>query len=312
MSIRTRIPRLITMTTAAAGLGLAGAACVPLKTPPAPPAPPPLAEHVETFAFIGDPQEWVVPPGVTQATFDIRGGRGGGTSYFTDAGSSPARAIATLPLTPGETVHVYVGSAGYTDDANGCDIAWGGFNGGGDGGRAHGWTGGGGGGGATDIRRGGDTLAHRVLVAGGGGGAGAGNLALGHGGDGGVPVAEPGEDGTTPGVEGGYPATLNAWGGGGWGDPSPSADGDQGGLGQGGAGGGDLNGCPDAGAFYGGGGGGGGYYGGGGGGADADPGPGEKHAGGGGGGSSYGPPGTVFQTGTGGGVHGVVTITYLV
>ena len=298
-----RIVRLASAAAVAAGLGLA-AGCVPLKEAPPPEQPPALQQHVVAFDYTGGQQQWVVPAGVAQAEFDARGAEGGGTVWSHFAGWG-ARAVATVPLTPGETVYVYVGGAGVTaDNAGVCSSLPGGFNGGGAGGRGIGVGRGGSGGGATDIRRGGFTLAHRVLVAGGGGGSGFGNLSLGQGGAGGDPAGELGEDGTND-------AFVTGGGGGG------QAFGGAGGLGGGGdaigalggTGGGEGAGCP-GGPFYSGGGGGGGYFGGGGGGADADPDPGAVNAAGGGGGSSFGPVGTEYPY-CACDDHGEVTITYL-
>ena len=316
MRLRTRILR---PTLPAAGVAARGlTACVPFKTAPPPPnvaTRPPQGGpglQIETFEYTGGPQQWVVPAGVTEAVVIVQGARGGGTVSWPSHAGLGARATATLATTPGATVHVYVGGAGNHDGAAICDIALGGYNGGGLGGRAPGFSGGGGGGGASDIRLGGSTLVHRALVAGGGGGSGFGNDGYGSGGWAGDPDATGGNGGTTPLVEGGDPATQAAWGGFGWGNPTPSADGDRGDFGEGGAGGGDLLGCPDPdGVFYAGGGGGGGYWGGGGGGGDAGPVPGQAWAGGGGGGSSYGPPGTIFEAGVGTG-DGQVIIKYFV
>jgi glycine rich protein len=104
----------------------------------------PASATTQTFAYTGVAQTWVVPPGVTQATFDLRGASGG---------ANGGRATASIPLTPGESVQVNVGGSGSS----------GGFNGGGQSEVSPG-------GGATDIRIGGTALTDRVLVAGGGGG----------------------------------------------------------------------------------------------------------------------------------------------
>jgi len=64
-----------------------------------------------------------------------------------------------IPVTPGETLYIYVGQQPTT--------ITGGFNGGGNGEGA-----GKGGGGGTDVRQAGTALASRVVVAGAGGGAG--------------------------------------------------------------------------------------------------------------------------------------------
>ncbi len=121
----------------------------------------PAAAHAatETFVYTGAAQSWTVPADVTSATFELFGGEGRGGSVLRRGGKG-ARVVATIAVTPGETLGVYVGGAGLE--------AGPGFNGGGAGG-----AGVGSGGGATDIRRGGAALANRILVAGGGGGAGA-------------------------------------------------------------------------------------------------------------------------------------------
>jgi len=110
---------------------------------------------VETFAFTGGVQNWVVPTGVTSITVDVYGADGHGAQGL------GGRVQATHPVTPGETLYLYVGGAG-TETT-------GGFNGGGSAGSKNDH---GGGGGASDIRRGGTTLYDRIIVAGGGGGTG--------------------------------------------------------------------------------------------------------------------------------------------
>jgi hypothetical protein len=120
--------------------------------------------------------DWVVPSGVTSATFDLSGASGAGTggvlavSYGGDGGKT----IGTIAVTPGETLKINVGGA-----------PPGGTNGGGYGGASSQDCSvvdlgnqqclGAGGGGASDVRQGGTALANRVLVAGGGGGAGGHN-----------------------------------------------------------------------------------------------------------------------------------------
>jgi hypothetical protein len=173
-----------------------------------------------------------------------------------------------LPVTPGETLYVEVGSDGL--DASPEIGGFGGFNGGGNGADQAG-----GGGGASDVRiqprPSGDSpfsLNSRLIVAagGGGGGAGTGTSAGGNGGSAGS------DGGTANGATGG--ATGSTTGGGiGCGGVC------NGGLGVGGSGSVGL-------AGSGGGGGGGGYYGGGGGFTNAT-----DTGGGGGGGSSLLPPG---------------------
>jgi hypothetical protein len=110
-----------------------------------------------TFAFTGAPQLFVVPACVFEINATVSGAQGG--SNWVNNDNFGGEYTGTIPVTPGETLWVYVGGQPNT-------IA-GGYNGGG-GGEAAGK----GGGGATDIRRAGNTLNDRVLVAGGGGGAG--------------------------------------------------------------------------------------------------------------------------------------------
>jgi len=231
------------------------------------------ATKTETFDYTGAAQTWTVPPGITEATFDLYGAQGAGfaaTSEF--APGLGGRATATITLTPGASIEVNVGGSGVV----------GGFNGGGTS------AGIGSGGGASDIRVGGTAPADRVLVAGGGGGAG--QTACGgqsvHGGAGGGATGGPGSAGA-----GGCGAPVGGGGtqieGG-----SATAPATAGGFGTGGSAG-------AAGA----GGGGGGWFGGGGGGVGAGV------SGGGGGGSGHGPAGTTFETGVRSG-NGLVTVSY--
>ena len=244
----------------------------------------------EVFTYTGAPEQWVVPAGVTSITVDARGAAGG-VGFAGGAGGLGGRVEATLAVSPGDTVHVYVGEGGALH-------AVGGFGGGGNGevGSASAY-GGGSGGGATDLRLNGTALADRVVVAGGGGGAGAdGCSAQGlFGGAGGGTTGAEGAQGNlcvcAPSGGGGTPAAGGAKGSWACGGNCNSTDGT---LGNGG------NSSSSCGGTTGGGGGGGGYYGGGGGGLGA-----------GGGGSSYTDPAATgvvhtqaFQPG-----DGEVTIT---
>src|SRR3954468_6375218 len=109
---------------------------------------------VRDFNYTGAAQSWTVPKGVTSATFDLYGANGM-SGVTPSEPSQGARYRSTSRVTPGETLMIYVGGAGYK----------GGFNGGGYGGP----DGLGSGGGATDVRRG-NAVTDRLLVAGGGGG----------------------------------------------------------------------------------------------------------------------------------------------
>jgi Glycine rich protein/RTX calcium-binding nonapeptide repeat (4 copies) len=248
--------------------------------------PASAATTTVTFNYTGAAQTWTVPAGVTEATFDLYGAQGGGSSQPAFAPGLGGRATATITVTPGASIQVNVGGRGMVS-STGTGGA-GGFNGGGDG--ATGAGVGDGGGGASDIRLGGTEPANRVLVAGGGGGDGSticgssSNSAAGGAGGGSF-----GGDG------GGCSATVVGGGGGtqntGGSATSPATNGD---FGVGGNGGGAAT--PNG--LAGGGGGGGGWWGGGGG-----------LGGGGGGGSGHGPAGTVFATGVRSG-DGLVTVTY--
>lgn len=260
-------------------------------------------EVTEEFEFIGTPQTWTVPSGVTSATFILwgaSGGSGSGVSFAPNApGGKGARLEATLPVVPGEKYLLYVGGA-----APGGGIEAGGYNGGGGGsysGNVHDL--GGGGGGASDIRIS-ASLTDRLLVAGGGGGGGGNGAGDGPSSGGGAPGGAGGDSGS-PGEDGLDERDGIGLGGGGGGAGTASTGGTGGAAGAGSFGmfdgspgipgefglGGHL---PDSGISRSasGGGGGGGYYGGGSGGIS-----GENRTtgfsgggGGGGGGSSYAAP----------------------
>ncbi len=230
------------------------------------------AQVTTTFNFTGGVQTFTIPPGVTSVDVTAQGGMGGDNAgvSMSDRPGYGGCVSATLAVTPGTVLSIYVGGVGgnSTTSAGGP----GGYNGGGNGALGYSPYAGGGGGGASDIRMGGVALANRVIVAGGGGGAG-GNYFLpaidyDRGGDGGGTTGEAGSDGGTVGAGGG---------GGGGGPLSGGGPGSYAGWGTGTSGVSGIGGA--AGAPSGGGGGGGGYFGGGGG-----------SWGGGGGGSNYTDP----------------------
>ena len=218
-----------------------------------------------TFTCPTTTTTWTVPAGVTSILVDVQGASGGtaGTGLGATTPGKGGRTQATLAVTPGQVLNIYIGGTGGNGNLFG---AAGGFNGGGST-SGYGTWGGGGGGGASDIRIGGVALANRVIVGAGGGGAGYDG--------GGCTGDQPGGDGG--GVSGasvttcigyitgflGYPGvtlsgggTAGAGGVGGWINGSVYPAGNPGTLGNGGKNnnGGGI-----------GGGGGGGYYGGGGG-----------------------------------------------
>ena len=210
-----------------------------------------------TFSYTGSVQTFTVPTCVFSINVDVLGGKGGNNSSY--LGGNGGRVQATIPVTPGEVLQIFVGADGVNTSVSNPPV----YNGGGgvysyvSGGTA------GTGGGATDIRRAPYGNADRLVVSGGGGGGGY-ITAGGHGG------GLTGQDGVP------YPSWPNSGGKGG----SQIAGGaagiaccscptytTAGAIAQGGNGSGDG---------AGGGGGGGGYYGGGG-----------SCFAGGGGGSSY-------------------------
>jgi hypothetical protein len=133
-----------------------------------------------------------VPTGVTKITVTANGARGNegvgdgasGAEYDLPGGLG-GRVTATITVRPGENLTIFVGGSGRHR----------GFNGGGTGQLRFGH-----GGGASDVWQGGDTLGHRVIVAGGGGGGGAvgycesTSCGYGMGGDGGMGGGREGEE----------------------------------------------------------------------------------------------------------------------
>ena len=253
------------------------------------------------FGPTGAAQTWTVPAGVTEATFDVSGARGGQSvpAPASQPGGMGGTATATISVSAGSTYQLVVGGAGIRTSA--------GFNGGGVGGAPGGAAAGGGGGGASDVRSGSCAatlacgLADRILVAGGGGGGGTSAFAQAIGGNGDHPTGDSGSLSVDcdENCVGGGGSQSEGGAGGTSEDIRGATDGMDGALGQGGAGG---NGGDANGGGLPGGGGGGGYYGGGGGGVTGAVG------GGGGGGSSFGPAQATF--GESQLVDGQITVSY--
>src|SRR5690606_29001240 len=122
-----------------------------------------------SFSYTGGQQTWVVPPGVTSIDVDVVGASGGNSSgsYGTNAGGKGGRVQATLSVTPGQTLYIYVGGQGSGISSGSVS---GGYNGGGQAYSSSTSYGAASGGGASDIRIGGTALNNRYIVAGGGGG----------------------------------------------------------------------------------------------------------------------------------------------
>jgi len=245
-------------------------------------------------------QDFVVPAAVCSVNIVALGAAGGAGLGDPSDGRAGGTADATISVTPGETLHVFVGGKGGdfvpAGLGHGPFGGLGGLNGGGDAGDQSSGSPanpGGGGGGASDVRQGGTALGNRIVVAGGGGGGGGTGRSLdARGGTGGGTTGDAGL-----GVEGGGGGTQSTPGGG-------AGGGATGGVGVGGAG--------ASGAQSSGGGGGGGFFGGGGGGTALilNPTPGQVGSGG-GGGSGFTPDGTGLTLGGGNpGSDGQVTISY--
>ncbi|HEY2474013.1 MAG TPA: glycine-rich protein [Candidatus Cybelea sp.] len=257
------------------------------------------AHGAKTFNYTGGEQRFKVPSGITQLTVMASGASGASQNvgYCLYSGGNGGVLKATIPVTSGERLSIFVGGEGSGASSDCSPGTAGGFNGGGNGGKGCCEADGTGGGGASDVREGGDALANRILVAGGGGGGGVGvpiyYNSEGTGGPGGGRVGGPGTGGY--GVRGhtcyivgygGKGGTQTAGGRGGrrGHDGCGGPHGYRGHFGAGGNGGGYAS---TSGLSGGGGGAGGGYYGGGGGGAGGFATSGIGGGGGGGGGSSY-------------------------
>jgi hypothetical protein len=154
----------------------------------------------QEYNYTGGTQTFNVPLCVTKVTLEVWGGQGGGANCcdgsVQDDGGKGGYSKGTLAVTPGQALGIYVGGKGVT-------VGAGGWNGGGQGGQY-----GAGGGGASDVRAGGTSLNHRVIVAGGGGGGNCGCPDHGTGGAGGGTNGSTGSGSHTPGGGG----TQNAGG----------------------------------------------------------------------------------------------------
>lgn len=142
-------------------VGCGGSQSVSVTAPVVGPAGGALKQHSYTFNFTGTEQTFKVRQRVKSITVDAYGG---GTNEVQPRGKTEqafgGRTQATLPVTPGETLYVFVGGDGTT-----------GYNGGGSSGGGGGYCspGRGFGAGAADVREHGDGLSNRILVAGGAG-----------------------------------------------------------------------------------------------------------------------------------------------
>ena len=226
-----------------------------------------------TFSASGNAaQTWVVPAGENYVHIIASGGDGAGVGLNPIVSAGAAAVVTTsLYVTPGDTLAIYVGSAGFHGTGNG-----GGGTGGwgyGTGGNGNGYGSGGGGGSTAIVDQ---TTGVVLVVAGGGGGGGREN-----GGSGGVGGQSNGGGGAGSGAGSGA-GGANGTGGGG-------ANAGTGGFNGGGGNGSASSPCDQYSGCAAAGGGGGAGYGGGGGGAN----------GGGGAGGSYSASSTVTWTNDG-------------
>ena len=83
-----------------------------------------LHRYSRTFRYTGARQNFTVPTGVTRVTVEALGASGGAAG---DPGGLGGMVTATIPVTPGESLDIYVGGAG-------SKYGGGGYNGGGSGG----------------------------------------------------------------------------------------------------------------------------------------------------------------------------------
>src|SRR5690242_9780006 len=79
----------------------------------------------QTFNYTGAQQTFTVPAGITSIHVNMYGAKGG-DGQNAGTGGSGGRVQADYPVTPGQTIYVFVGGAG----ANCAVCATGGFNGG--------------------------------------------------------------------------------------------------------------------------------------------------------------------------------------
>jgi glycine rich protein/type IX secretion system substrate protein/Big-like domain-containing protein/PKD domain-containing protein len=209
------------------------------------------------FNYTGSQQSWTVPLGVWSVNIDAQGASGGLNSdlsgIYVDSPGHGARVQATLAVTPGRVLNVFVGGQGGMALPAVGGAA--GYNGGGNG-NTNGSFGAGAGGGASDIRVGGIAATNRLIVAGGGGGAGLDCGAFfDNGGDGGGLTGADGVDNCTGGAANGGGGSQTGNGVGGICSGCPGSNGNAGVNEVGGDGGASSAGAGGGGGFFGGGGG---------------------------------------------------------
>ena len=155
------------------------------------------------YSYSGAMTTYGVPVGCTQVAITAAGAQGGGNSVINNylaGGGLGGLVTATVNVTSGATLDVFVGGQGSTNLTGSVASSAGGWNGGGAGGYDNAGTfgyDGGGGGGATDVSTSSTLNSSTILVcAGGGGGAGLNSTTINYdrGGGGGNLTGENGYD----------------------------------------------------------------------------------------------------------------------
>lgn len=159
-----------------------------------------------TFDYGVIPRTWTVPSGgLSNVSFTIRGGAGGGATSSSRVQTHGADFSGTIAsLVGGEQVHVYVAQKGHCLQSGVWGGSWGGGGSGQNGSCA--------GGGSTDIRIGGTSAGFKKIVAGGGGGV-SGAMGCPTGGT--YPGCAHGQDanGASAGARGYWHTAPVCWGG---------------------------------------------------------------------------------------------------
>ena len=175
-------PGLASVTSSTFGVGVAGSgACAQTfsNTSFVTVTGPVAGVCTITFDWGVIPRIWTVPSGgLSNVSFTIRGGAGGGATSGSRVENRGAEFSGTIAsLNGGEPVYVYVAQKGHCLSSG--TAVWGGSWGGGGAGNNGACAGGG----STDIRIGGITAGFKKIVAGGGGGASGCSLPCYHGQD---------------------------------------------------------------------------------------------------------------------------------
>ncbi len=134
-----------------------------------------VSANAQTVTFStpsNSPVTYSVPPGVTSVTVDVQGSQGGNAGASYGNGGMGGRVVATLAVTGGQVLNIYVGGQGAALAGTCCTSTAAGGVGGAQGGASGAYYYGAGGGGSSEIRIGGTAITNRVIVAGGGGGGG--------------------------------------------------------------------------------------------------------------------------------------------